>query len=238
MLKQDQGRDHPRRQRLRARRSSRSSPTSSRRWAARSSAQEAVAKGETDMKPRPDQGRGGRPEVIYYPDLHRRGWLHLAPRSKQVPGLEKVDPDRLGRHVLADFVKAAGAGRRRAMYLSSPNFSAFQAGYAGLPDEVQGQVRQGSAPGVPRARLRRDEHPVRGDREGRRQGADGTLYIGRKALRDAIYATKDFQGITGIADLQRDGRLRRAAHRGVPDHRRARSAARGRRRSRSGRNEP
>jgi branched-chain amino acid transport system substrate-binding protein len=27
--------------------------------------------------------------------------------------------------------------------------------------------------------------------------ADGTVHIGRKALRDAIYATKDFPGITG-----------------------------------------
>jgi branched-chain amino acid transport system substrate-binding protein len=29
------------------------------------------------------------------------------------------------------------------------------------------------------------------------KGSDGTLYIGRKALRDALYATKDFPGLTG-----------------------------------------
>ena len=28
-------------------------------------------------------------------------------------------------------------------------------------------------------------------------GADGTITVPRKALRDAIYATKDFPGITG-----------------------------------------
>jgi branched-chain amino acid transport system substrate-binding protein len=28
--------------------------------------------------------------------------------------------------------------------------------------------------------------------------ADGTLHIGRQALRDAMFATKDFQGLTGV----------------------------------------
>jgi branched-chain amino acid transport system substrate-binding protein len=29
------------------------------------------------------------------------------------------------------------------------------------------------------------------------QEADGTLHIGRQALRDALYATTNFQGLTG-----------------------------------------
>ena len=28
--------------------------------------------------------------------------------------------------------------------------------------------------------------------------ADGTLHIGRQALRDAMFATKDFKGLTGV----------------------------------------
>ena len=28
--------------------------------------------------------------------------------------------------------------------------------------------------------------------------ADGTVHIGRQALRDAVYATKDFKGLTGV----------------------------------------
>ncbi len=35
--------------------------------------------------------------------------------------------------------------------------------------------------------------------------ADGTLHIGRKALRDAIYATKDFKGITGTLTCSQYG---------------------------------
>lgn len=30
------------------------------------------------------------------------------------------------------------------------------------------------------------------------QGGDGTLHIGRQALRDTLYATSDFQGVTGV----------------------------------------
>jgi len=30
-----------------------------------------------------------------------------------------------------------------------------------------------------------------------KKAPDGTLYIGRKALRDALYATKNFKGLTG-----------------------------------------
>jgi branched-chain amino acid transport system substrate-binding protein len=35
--------------------------------------------------------------------------------------------------------------------------------------------------------------------------ADGTLYIGRKALRDALYATKNFKGITGNLTCSANG---------------------------------
>jgi branched-chain amino acid transport system substrate-binding protein len=30
-----------------------------------------------------------------------------------------------------------------------------------------------------------------------KKGSDGTLYIGRRQLRDALYAMKDFKGLTG-----------------------------------------
>ena len=36
-------------------------------------------------------------------------------------------------------------------------------------------------------------------------GADGSLVIGRQALRDALYATKDFDGITGKLTCNENG---------------------------------
>jgi branched-chain amino acid transport system substrate-binding protein len=35
--------------------------------------------------------------------------------------------------------------------------------------------------------------------------ADGTLHIGRQALRDAMYATKDYNGLTGMLTCEPDG---------------------------------
>ena len=37
------------------------------------------------------------------------------------------------------------------------------------------------------------------------QDDDGTLHIGRQALRDALYATKDFVGITGTLNCDQYG---------------------------------
>jgi branched-chain amino acid transport system substrate-binding protein len=36
-------------------------------------------------------------------------------------------------------------------------------------------------------------------------GPDGTLYIGRQQLRDALYATKDFKGLTGNVTCDKYG---------------------------------
>jgi len=35
--------------------------------------------------------------------------------------------------------------------------------------------------------------------------ADGTVHIGRQALRDALYATKDFAGLTGSLSCDENG---------------------------------
>ena len=37
------------------------------------------------------------------------------------------------------------------------------------------------------------------------QGSDGTLYIGRAALRDTLYATTDFNGMTGLLNCTEFG---------------------------------
>ena len=43
---------------------------------------------------------------------------------------------------------------------------------------------------------------------------DGTLYIPRTALRDYLAELTDYEGLTGIADVQRERRLRQ-----LDDHR-------------------
>ncbi len=93
--------------------------------------QEAVQKGQTDMKPVLTAVAAAGPEVIYYPIFTAEGGFMTA-QSKEVAGLENVVLIGSDGMFSADFVKAAGPAAAMDMYLSSPNFSAFQAGYADL----------------------------------------------------------------------------------------------------------
>ena len=91
-------------------------------------AQEAVSKGQTDMSPALTAIAAAEPELLYFPVFVAEGG-HIAQQALETPGLEDVI--RIGSDGMftPDFVTAAGAGAA-GMFLSSPNFSAFQEGYA------------------------------------------------------------------------------------------------------------
>ena len=139
-----------------------------------------------------DDGRRRSPELIYMPlFIAEAGFLQA-----QIPtttGLENVKTLGADGHYSADFLKAAG-NAAVGHYQTSPNFSAFTGDYAGLPREASGQVRWRSAERVPRPGLRRHEHAVRGARQGRRaRTPTAPSSVPKGALRDAIFATKDFR---------------------------------------------
>ena len=90
--------------------------------------QEAVQKGQTDMKPVLTAVAATDPEVIYFPIFTAEGGS-IAAQSREVAGLEDIVLIGSDGMFSADFVKAAGPAALN-MYLSSPNFSAFQAGYS------------------------------------------------------------------------------------------------------------
>jgi branched-chain amino acid transport system substrate-binding protein len=165
--------------------------------------QEAVQKLQTDMKPVLTAVAATEPEVIYFPIFVAEGGA-IAAQSKEVAGLE--DTVLIGSDGMfsADFVKAAGAASL-GMYLSSPNFSAFQAGYADLLAKYEAKfgikpLSAFHAHGYDATNIvlnAIDQVAV--------EGADGTLYVPKGALRDAIYATKDFQGVTGVLSCSTTG---------------------------------
>ena len=100
-------------------------------------------------------------------------------------------------HFTADYMKAAGPASV-GHYLSSPNFSAFGDGYKQFLVKCKAEFGRRPPLGLPRSRLRRHEHPVR--RRSRRSPSrtpTASLTVPKGALRNAIYATKDFQGLTG-----------------------------------------
>ncbi len=165
--------------------------------------QEAVSKGQTDMKPVLTKVAAAKPEVIYDPVFVAEGGFLWA-QHKEVPGLEDVVMIGSDGMFTPDFVKAAGPAAEGG-YLSSPNFSAFQAGYAGFVTKYEAKVGKKPISAFHAHAYDAANILFAAIEKVAVKGGDGTLYIPKGALRDAIFATKDFQGITGILSCSASG---------------------------------
>jgi branched-chain amino acid transport system substrate-binding protein len=159
-------------------------------------ASEAIAKGTTDMSTTLKTMAAGAPELIYMPlFIAEAGFL-----KAQIPtttGLENVKTLGADGHYSADFLKAAGNAAVGHLQ-TSPNFSAFTGDYAGFITKLKAEFGDKSplsafhaqaydATNILFAAL--DKVAV--------ENADGSLTVPKGALRDAIFATKDFVGLTG-----------------------------------------
>jgi len=158
-------------------------------------AQEAVTKETTDMSEVLKTVAASKPEIVYFPVfVAAAGFLRA--QIGTVSGLENVKTMGADGHFSPDFLKAAGQAAV-GHYLSSPDFSAFGAGYkdflakrlakfGGSPLSVF-HAHAYDATNILFAAL--EKVAV--------ENADGSLSVPKGALRDAIYATKDFKGLTG-----------------------------------------
>jgi len=157
--------------------------------------QEAVAPTDTDMRPVLTKIATGKPEFIYYPVFIAAGG-HITRQVKEVKGLEKVALMGADGIFSPDFYKAAGEAAV-GMYHSSPDFSAFGAGYKTFLKRHQ--TKYGERPIAPFHAHAYDAAMMifAAIEKVAKKGPDGTLYIGRSALRNALYATKNFKGLTG-----------------------------------------
>ncbi|MDP2350765.1 MAG: branched-chain amino acid ABC transporter substrate-binding protein [Chloroflexota bacterium] len=158
-------------------------------------AQEAVTKETTDMSAVLKTVAASKPEIIYFPVfVAAAGFLRA--QVSTVSGLENVKTMGADGHFSPDFLKAAGASAV-GHYLSSPNFAAFGAGYAGLLEKMAAKFG-----GKPLSVFHAHAYDAtnilfKALEKVAIENADGSLSIPKGALRDAIYATKDFAGITG-----------------------------------------
>ena len=92
----------------------------------------------------------------------------------------------------SDFVKAAGPNAE-GMYLSSPDFTKFPAGYQSFLTKYE--TKYGQKPTqIFHAHAYDATNIIFAAIEKVATDSNGTLTISRKALREAIYATKDFAG--------------------------------------------
>ncbi len=158
--------------------------------------QEAVDPNATDFKSALAKIAVDQPQIIYYPIFVKAGSL-ITRQAKEVSGLENTYLMGADGMFSPDVAEGAGAAVE-GLFVSSPDLSAFAADYTSvfLPkyQEMFGSVpisifhaHAFDAANIIFAAI--EKVAVK--------DADGTLHIGRQALRDAMYATKDFKGLTG-----------------------------------------
>lgn len=166
-------------------------------------AQEAVAKDATDMRPVLTTVSAAGPEFVYFPVFVAAGGF-IVNQIRDVSGLEDVKIAGSDGIFTADFLKAGGENTV-GMYLSSPDFGAFPGGY---PEFIEKHnAKYGGAPlSVFHAHAYDATNILFAAlKQVAVVEADGTIYVPRQALRDAIYATTNFQGVTGSLSCSPSG---------------------------------
>lgn len=153
-----------------------------------------INKGDTHMGPVLSAVRASHAQLLFFPLFQPEG-NHIVLQAKKFSGLENVVLMGDGALIATPFIEAVkedGVG----MYFVGPDIprgpsterlaAQYQAEYEHPPDNPYYLSAYDSAEilleAVEKAAVREP---------------DGTLHIGRKALRDAMYATSSFDGVTG-----------------------------------------
>ncbi|MEW6716218.1 MAG: branched-chain amino acid ABC transporter substrate-binding protein [Chloroflexota bacterium] len=159
-------------------------------------AQEAVDPNQTDFKSVLTSIAATGPELIYYPIFIKAGSL-ITRQAKEVAGLEETHLMGADGMFSPDVVEGAGEAVEGLM-VSSPDFTVFGPDYAAKFVPAY-ETKYGTTPlSIFHAHAYDATMMVFAAIESVAvQDADGTLHIPRQALRDAMFATKDFKGLTG-----------------------------------------
>jgi branched-chain amino acid transport system substrate-binding protein len=163
--------------------------------------QTSVTVGQTDMSSVLASVASGSPELIYFP-IFMPGGAFIIDQAKTTPGLENTKLMVADGLYSPDVVNAAGASIE-GTYVSSPvvqgaAYDAFVAKYkvkfGTLPINIF-HAHAYDAFNIVMAAIEKVAVVE----------PDGTIYIPRQGLRDAVAATKDFQGLTGVLTCSASG---------------------------------
>jgi branched-chain amino acid transport system substrate-binding protein len=159
-------------------------------------AQESVDPNQTDMSGVLTSIATGAPELIYHPIFIQAG-TQIVRQARETPGLENVYLMGADGMFSPDVVEGA-ADAVEGVFVSSPDFTTFGADYQAkfIPEY---QERYGSAPlSIFHAHAYDAMNMILACVEKVTvKDKDGTLHIPRQAMRDCMYGTKDFKGLTG-----------------------------------------
>jgi branched-chain amino acid transport system substrate-binding protein len=155
----------------------------------------AVSQGDTDMLPvLTAVSAAGPPEFLYFPIFNPECPL-IAKQVEQVEGLENTVMAAADGCISNDIIEAFG-GESGEMYFSGPDFGFSGAEYYKFLAAYKEKV--GSAPiSVFHAHAYDATNMTLKCVEEVGVVDDGTLHVGRQAMRDCLSATSNFAGITG-----------------------------------------
>ena len=158
--------------------------------------QEMIDPSETDFNPVLTSIASGEPDLIYYPIDIRAGSI-VTRQAQEIEGLENTALMGADGMFSPDMVEGTGDAVE-GLYVSSPDFTEFSDSYTSdfVPKYVD---RFGTKPINIYHAHAYDAFMliVNAIEKVAIQDADGTLHIPRQALREALYATKDYPGLTG-----------------------------------------
>jgi len=165
--------------------------------------QGAVNVGDTDMRPILTTIAADAPEFLYYPIFISEGGF-ITVQAGEIAGLENTTLAGADGMYSPDFVEAAGDAAE-GMYISGPNLAFENPVYdhflevhtAEYGEDPLSVFHAHAYDGAMMLLAAVEEVAV--------QDEDGTLHIGRQALRDALYATADLEGITGMLNCNEFG---------------------------------
>lgn len=164
---------------------------------------EAEDPNATNVEPILTSVAAAQPEFIYYPVFVPLGSL-ITKTAKEVPGLESAYLAAADGVQSPDFLQAAGSAAE-GMFVSGPDLSFGNAKYEHILEVYQSKY--GTAPlSVFHAHAYDATILLLNAIEAvAEEGSDGTLLIGRQALRDALFATSGHSGVTGTLTCNATG---------------------------------
>ncbi len=159
--------------------------------------QEAISPTDTDMRPVLTKIAAGKPELIYYPIFIAAGGF-VTRQAKEVAGLQNTKLMSADGTFSPDFYKAGGDAVV-GMYHTSPDLSAAALGarYTAFLEKHKKKYGENPLSAFHAHAYDAASMIFAAIEKVAKKDAAGNLYIGRKALRDALFATKNFRGVTG-----------------------------------------
>ncbi|HTS92865.1 MAG TPA: branched-chain amino acid ABC transporter substrate-binding protein [Stellaceae bacterium] len=158
--------------------------------------EEAVQPTDVDMHAMLTRVATEKPDLLYFPIFVAAG-AQILRQAKEVPGLEKVQLIGSSGMLAADLIKAAGAAVV-GFRITYPDISpeAMGKGYPKFVEEYKKAYGEAPIEGYHANAYDAATLAFKAIEKVAKTDAAGNLYIGKKALRDAVFATK-FEGISG-----------------------------------------